>query len=300
MHKLTDSELIEELIKRFDDNKKVLSALQVVNDKLVDVNKKLQESEALKSNFLSNICNEIKNPLTSILFMAKELGSNEMLNLETVSSMANTIYTEAFNLDFQLRNIFAAAEFEAGEAFPGISKVDINSLIYSSIELFLHKADDKRINITFTSLCKSEENSYFNTDPEKLQHVINNLLSNAIKYSFEKGLVEITACKKEGNLNISVKDHGIGIDESEHKAIFDRFKQLDSGISKSYLGHGLGASVAKSMIDLLNGTISISSVEGQGSTFTLSIPEAKSETAVDTSSGDGNEFFFEAEEEQEF
>lgn len=300
MHGLTDSELIDELKKRFDENEKVLNSLKVVNNKLVDVNRKLQESEALKSNFLSNIRNEINNPLTSILFMAKELRSYKTLNPEMVSSMANTIYTEVLNLDLQLRNIFAAAEFEAGEAIPSISRVDIDKLAYSSIELFFHKADEKRISITFDSLCESEEDSHFNTDPEKLQLIINNLLSNAIEYSHEGGLVEITTCKKERNLNISVKDHGIGIDEKDHETIFDRFKQLDSGVSKNHLGHGLGASITKSMVDLLNGTISVSSAKGQGSTFTVSVPEAESETEVDVFSGDSNEFFFELEEEQEF
>lgn len=297
MHRLTDSELIDELKKRFEENGKVLNSLKIVNDKLVDVNRKLQESEALKSNFLSNIRNEINNPLTSVLFMAKELKSDETLDREAVSSMADTIYNEVFNLDFQLRNIFAAAELEAGETVPGIARVDIDNLINNSIESFLHKADAKRINITFDSLCESENNSHFNSNPEKLQLVINNLLSNAIEFSLEGGIVEITACKKEGNLNISVKDHGIGIDESNHKLIFDRFRQIDTGVSKSHLGHGLGLSIAKAVAEMLNGTISVESSRDKGATFKLTIPEAESETEVSALSNDGNEFIFENAEE---
>ena len=300
MNRLTDSELIDELKKRFEENGKVLNSLKIVNDKLIDVNRRLHESEALKSNFLSNIRNEINNPLTSVLFMAKELKSWETLRPEMVSSMTDTIYNEVFNLDFQLRNIFAAAEFEAGESAPGISRVDIDSLIFNSIEAFLHKADEKRISITFDSLCESENDPHFNTDPEKLQLAINNLLSNAIEFSHEGGVVEITACRKDGDLNISVKDYGIGIDEKDHAAIFDRFKQLEAGASKSHLGHGLGASITKSMVDLLNGTISLASAKGQGSAFTVSIPEAESDKGINVFSANSNEFFFEAGEEKEF
>jgi signal transduction histidine kinase len=300
MNRLTDSELIDELKKRFEENEKVLDSLKVVNAKLVDVNRKLQESETLKSNFLSNIRNEINNPLTSILFIAKELSSPENFNKETVPSMASTIYDEVFNLDSQLRNIFATAEYEAGESSPSISRADIDSLIDHAIESFTHKADDKQVSITFGPLSESGEDTCFNTDPEKLHLIITNLLNNAIEFSHNGGLVEIEACKKEGNLTLSVKDHGIGIEPSEHAAVFDRFKQLDSGVSKSHLGHGLGASITKSMVEALNGTISLSSASGQGSTFTVSIPEAENAAESEVLSGDSNEFFFEVEEEQEF
>ncbi len=197
-----------------------------------------------------------------------------------------------------MRNIFAAAEFEAGESTPSISKVYIDTLINNSIELFLNKADAKKMKMTLVSLCGSEDNAYFNTDPEKLQLVMINLLSNAIEYSHEGGGVEINIWKHQGQLNISVKDHGVGIDESEKEVIFDRFKQLDTGASKCHLGHGLGASVTKSMVEILNGTISVSSTKGRGSTFTVSIPEADMKVGI--YSGDSNEFFFELEEEKEF
>jgi len=297
MQRLTDSELIDELKKRFDESEKVLTSLKVVNSKLVDVNRKLQESEALKSNFLSNIKNEINNPLTSVLFMAKELKCNGMLNREAVVSMADIIYNEVFNLDYQLRNIFAAAELEAGEAAPGIARVDIDSLILNSIESFLHKADAKNISMSFDSLCESENDPHFNANPEKLQLVINNILSNAVEFSLEGGMVEISACKNQGNLNISVKDHGSGIDESNHTLIFDRFRQIDTGVSKGHLGHGLGLSIAKALMELMNGTITVESSKNKGATFKITIPEAESETEVDAFSNDGNEFIFENAEE---
>ena len=300
MHKLTDSELIEELKNRFEENERTLNALKVVHEKIVEVNKKLQESEAMKSNFLSNIRNEINNPLTSILCISKVLVDSESPDRDTVASMAGSIHSEAFNLDFQIRNIFAAAELEAGELPLSVSRADIDTLIYSSIDAFIRKANDKKITVSFDSLAVSGAAPSFMTDPEKIQLAVTNLLSNAIEYSNEGGKVEVRAWQDGEYLNISVKDYGIGIDEADHAVIFDRFKQLDSGVAKSHLGQGLGASVTKAAIELLNGTISLVSAKDQGSTFTISVPEAAADEGVDVYSGESNEFFFEVEEEKEF
>ncbi len=297
MSRLTDNELIEELDRRFKENREAFNALRVVTKKLEKLNRKLQESEALKSNFLSNIRNEINNPLTSIICMSKELISPETLDSETVSSIAGMIHSEAFNLDSQLRNIFIAAEFEAGEAALSISRVDIDMLLNSTIELLNHKADGKAINIDYIQPPETGDETGFNTDPEKLQLVIFNLLANAIEYSHEGGRVELRAWRQDGHLNISVKDNGIGMDLSDREVIFDRFRQLDTGVSKSHSGHGLGLSITKAAVELLNGAISIECVKDRGCIFAISIPDAGSETEVDVTSNDGNEFIFEDMEE---
>ncbi len=299
MYKLTDIELIEELKNRFDENSKTFSSLKVLNERLVEVNEKLQESEALKSNFLSNIRNEMNNPLTSILCFSKMLFSGETLDRESVPSIARNIYSEAFNLDFQLRNIFVAAEIEAGETVPNISSVDVDMLINSLIELFSFKAKDKKIIIDYNTDNVSGNNAGFMTDPEKLQLILSNLFSNAIKYSHEGGRIEINAWRENGSLSVSVKDFGIGIDESELKAVFERFRQVDAGTTKSHSGHGLGAAVTKAITELLDGTIYVSSEKGSGSEFVIAIPEANINIEVDTYSGESNEIFFN-DEEQEF
>ena len=297
MKKLTDSELIEELDKRFKENEKAFNALQIMTKKLETLNKKLQDSENLKSSFLSNIKNEINNPLTSILVTSKELISGEPLDPETLSVLGNMIHSEAFSLNSQLRNIFAAAEFEAGEAALCISKVNINAIINNTIESLQHKAVRRAVKICYSPSGISENGTTFNTDPDKLQLIIFNLLGNAIEYSNEGDRAELMDWKQDGNLYISVKDHGMGIDTSDEHTIFDRFKQLDAGVTKSHRGHGLGLSIVKAAIDMLGGTISVDSNKGQGSVFTISIPEAEEETELGMVSDDGNEFIFEGAEE---
>nr|NIQ97124.1 HAMP domain-containing histidine kinase [Desulfuromonadales bacterium]NIR33135.1 HAMP domain-containing histidine kinase [Desulfuromonadales bacterium]NIS43122.1 HAMP domain-containing histidine kinase [Desulfuromonadales bacterium] len=235
--KLTDQELIEELKDRFDFNRKALQDLAALTKKLEEVNSKLQDSEALKSHFLSNIRNEINNPLTSIMGLSRQLMEGNA-DPQKATSTGSLIYFEAFTLDFQLRNIFMAAELEAGEAVPAFAHVDICSLVTSALEMFDHQADLKKLDI----VCSCARDLLFTTDAQKLQVMLHNLLANAIEYSGEGGKVEVTAEISDERLRIVVRDSGGGIEEKDREAIFDRFKQLEAGTTKSHPGHGLGLS----------------------------------------------------------
>lgn len=296
MSKFTDEELIEELRTRFRMNREGLEELQELNRELRVVNKKLEESEALKSHFISNITNEIINPFTSILGLAKHILSVKKEDWKTVISMVALIHSEAFNLDFQLRNIFVAAKIEAGEIYPEILNVDIKTLISNVTESFKFEAKKKNIDLQFNFLIQPQigKTFFFKTDPEKLKLILSNLLSNALKFSFEKQNIDITVWIENNMLKISVEDYGTGISEDNQKKIFDRFKRLDSGINSINRGHGLGLSINKAILDLLNGDIEIKSEIGKGSKFTFAIPEAKSDIAG--FSTDGNEFLFDEEE----
>lgn len=208
------------------------------------------------------------------------------------------IHSEAFTLDFQLRNIFIAADLEAGEAMPGISKVDINYLILNLIAAFKYRLNEKQLKVNYVN--KMSDQHFFKTDAEKLRVVLSNLLCNAIEFSHEAGQIEVKAWFDEGSLRISVKDTGIGINKSERKKIFDRFVQLDTGISKHHKGHGLGLAVTKELLNLMNGIISVSTNKAEGCLFTITIPETESMAEAEIFALDGNELIFDAVAEQEF
>lgn len=296
MNKLTDEELIIELRNRFLLNRNALEGLQELNKELKIVNKKLEESESLKSHFISNITNEIINPFTSILGLAKHILTVKKEDWKTVISMVALIHSEAFNLDFQLRNIFVAAKIEAGEIYPEILNVDIKTLIYNVLESFKFEAKKKSLDLNFEfEITPTIGNTfYFKTDPEKIRLILSNLLSNAIKFSFEKKVITIKAWMEYSTLKICVEDAGTGLSEDNQKKIFDRFKRLDSGINSINRGHGLGLSINKAILDLLKGDIEIQSEIGKGSKFIIAIPEAISDIAG--FSTDGNEFLFDEEE----
>lgn len=293
MSDLTDKELINELKKRFLQNKEALEEVQNLNIKLKKVNRKLEDSESLKGHFISNITNEIINPFASILALSKNILSVKKENWKKVFSMVSLIYSEAFNLDFQLRNIFVAAKLEAGEIFPEILNVDIKHLMESVVESFKYETKKKKIKVDFQFNIKEEENKiyFFKTDPEKLKLIISNLLSNAIKFSSDSSEIIINARIEKNDLVVSVKDFGSGITLENQKIIFDRFKRIDSGINSIHRGHGLGLSINKALLDLLTGKIDINSQVGKGTDFIISIPE--NESQVSGFAFDGNELFFE-------
>jgi signal transduction histidine kinase len=296
MKKISDQYLIEELERRFSENNSTILELKQLTDELKTVNKKLEESEAMKSHFISHITNEIINPFTSILGLSKTILSVEKENWKKVISMVALIHSEAFNLDFQLRNIFVAAKIEAGEIYPEITNVQIESLIKSLIESFRLEAKKKNLHIDFHmgSNEVKEEMLQMKTDPEKIKLILGNLLSNAIKFSKEGGQIDISAWKVENYFYFKVQDFGSGISEENQKIIFDRFKRLDSGINSNNRGHGLGLSINKALIDMLEGTVEITSKPDEGASFLVKIPEP--EAGATGFSNDGNDFLFEDNE----
>ncbi|MBF0213787.1 MAG: HAMP domain-containing histidine kinase [Magnetococcales bacterium] len=291
MEVLSDDELIAELKKRFDQTKQALYDVKMISKKLEDVNHKLQLSEQVKSNFVSHMKNEINNPLSCILGLSQQLVSSAM-DPATVSSAASLIYNEAFSLDFQLRNIFAAAELESGDTSLQVSMVDINNLITSTVESFHHLIQDKNLTVHFSPNGDEHQRLLFKTDAERLTLVISNLISNAIEFNEENGQITVQAQVLDDLLTLTVSDTGIGIDMAQLHRLFDRFVQGESGMRKSHKGHGLGLSITQAVLDLMQGSVSVNSPEGHGATFTISVPELPSDADADAFSVDGNEFLF--------
>lgn len=289
---------IEELKEEL---RKAIEEINALNKELFLVNKKLDESEAMKSHFISNVTNEIMNPFASIIALSENILSVKKENWKKVFSMVSLIYSEAYNLDFQLRNIFVAAKIEAGEVFPQISNVEIKEIVNSVTQSFKYIVKKKKLKfkITFDNAHQADDQSfYFKTDPEKLKLILSNLMSNAVNFSYDEGTIEIHSEVKNNQLLILVKDYGTGISEKNQKIIFDRFKRLDSGINSINRGHGLGLSINKALLDTLDGEIKIDSEPEKGSSFTISIPE--SEIDINDVSFDGNNVFFGDDDDELF
>jgi len=286
MSKPSDDELIEEIRSRFEFNRNALSDLRTVTRKLEELNEKLQESERVKSQFLSNIRNEINNPLTAIMGLAGQLGSC-VQNPERCARNVAMIYAEAFNLDFQLQNIFIAAELEAGEAEPDYAQVDVTAVLAGCLGKLAPRIAEKRLAVN----CPLPPQLLFATDAQKLEVVVINLLANAIEFNRSEGRLELTAAVgEEGRLTIVVADTGPGIAAADREAIFDRFRQLDAGATKSHRGHGLGLSICWSLAELLGGTLDVDSSPGRGSRFVLTLPRPAVDVQVQAH--DANLFLF--------
>lgn len=262
-----------------------------LEERLEVVNHKLAKSEKLKSDFLSNIKNEINNPLTSILGLLNQISAKPE-KLEQTSKNASLIYNEVYALNFQMKNIFNAAEIEAGQSFPELSNLNIKHFIEDLIESFSPLSAKKGIKF----LLNSEITDSFVTDREKLEVILSNLIANAIKFSDNDSDVIISVKNDEkANLCLSIQDFGVGIEGADLDDIYDRFKQLDTGTRKEFGGHGLGLSIVHSLVEILDGTLRLESKKEEGAFFEIILPLNLSGDIADAD----DEVFFDSDLEGE-
>jgi signal transduction histidine kinase len=286
MKNLSDELLIEELKKKLYEKSSLSDEQGTLFAELELLSNKLKNSEGVKSGFLSNIRNEINNPLTSIIGLSEQLISNKLIDLNKFIKIAHLINKEALSLDFQMRNIFSAAEIEAGEVVQKSTNVNISELVKNGINYFYDKALSKKIEVVHDH--KGDQN-IFRTDGYLLKSIVMNILSNAIKFSYDKGKVNIVSEINDSNLILIVEDFGIGMDKIEYA--FERFRQLENGSAKNYRGHGLGLAIVKEYIENLGGDLEVYSIKGLSTKVTIKLP-ALSENLIFNGFLDDDETLF--------
>jgi signal transduction histidine kinase len=260
-----------------------ISQLRAKNEallrELIEVNERLHESEQIKGHFISNVSNELVNPFSSILALSqniKMLGENEM---PMARHMASLIFDEAFHLDFQLKNVFAAALIEAGTEEVNVSSLVIADLIQRVERYFLPLLEKKQIKLLF----KLPDGGFteVKSDREKLEIILCNLISNSIKYSPDESTIEVAFFSGESNWQLEVLDRGKGILPIDRKIIFDRFRQIDEKINSINTGQGLGLSIVKAYTEMLGGKIDINEGSAGGTKVTLVFSELSTADAWD-------------------
>lgn len=297
LENVSDVSLIDELSRRVRANSLLLEEVRAMNAELIEVNRKLEESESLKSHFISNITNEIINPFTSILGLSRAILTVDKEAWKKVISMVALIHSEAFSLDFQFRNIFFAAQIEAGECHPEALRVDVRSVVDTVVDNFKFELKKRKIHVELVDALPHESGApyLFTSDAAFLKLILANLLNNAVNFSLEGDSIEVRFGLEESHLYIEVQDWGIGIAEDRKELIFDRFKRGNNSINSVNRGHGLGLSVCRALVDMLDGDLTFESTLGKGSTFRVLVPEIEGEpggVAVEA-----NEIFFDDSEE---
>jgi signal transduction histidine kinase len=205
---------------------------------------------------------------------------------------AQLIFAESFVLQFQLQNIFVAAELEAGQVQPYVVNVEVKRLMESTLDSFSHLIDRKGLKVIFEAT-----DLIFKTDSEKLKTIVSNLLMNAIGHSPQGAQIKVKIQRNEANnLVVSVADKGKGIPQDKLEKIFDRFVQLDTGTTKMHAGQGLGLSVVRSLTEFVGGFVEVKSKVDEGSEFIIQIPEMEGLDHAHESSTDGNEFVFDTDD----
>ena len=246
--------------------------LERVNDIVRLRAQELERASQYKSDFLANMSHELRTPLNSLLILAKLLADNDTgrLSPEQVR-YAQTIQSSGNDLLTLINDILDLSKIEAGHMEIKPEPLALARLTKDLTNLFAPVAEKKTLE--FRVEVAPECPAYIETDGQRLEQVLRNLLSNAFKFT-EQGSIELRVARApDGQIALSVADTGIGISQDKQNAVFEPFRQADGTISRKYGGTGLGLSICRELVRLLGGTLALRSQEGQGSTFTVVIPE---------------------------
>lgn len=230
---------------------------------------KAEESNRLKTAFLSNISHEIRTPMNGIL------GFLNLLNNTELSKSVKEEYLQSVNksgkrLIETLDDIIEISRIDSGELEIKENETDITEEIQFIKERYKHQAIEKNLQFRINKHSESSKLRFI-TDTYRLRSILSNLVKNAIKYT-DKGGVELGALIEENQVRFFVKDTGKGIPADRIEAIFDRFVQADLNLSREHEGAGLGLSIARAYVEQLGGKIWVKSKEKEGSTFSFTIP----------------------------
>lgn len=227
--------------------------------------KKLKELDEFKSSFFANISHEFRTPLTLILGQLEEM---EKKGKSWDSNLVQSIRSNskaALNLVNQLLDL---SRVDSGKLTLQLHKIAVQSFFSRLLDPFLVLADQKKLKFE-TSF--PEENEIILADPSILEKVVSNLISNAIKYNEVNGKIKFSLDVKNGLLRIEIHDTGIGIGENDLPFIFDRFYRAADSVE----GTGIGLAIAKELILLHKGSISVKSRKGEGTQFRIELPCSK-------------------------
>lgn len=238
--------------------------------------KHLKEISEFKDRFFTNITHEFRTPLTIIDGMASLIDAQPGKWTRTGLQKIRTNSGILLHLVNQMLNL---ARTEAGAISTDFVRRDINKYLAYLIEQFNSEAIRKGIDLRFESTGEPLEMDF---DPEKLMHITTNLIANALKYTPAGGKVEVTtAIQDNGNMySISVRDTGIGIEKEHLDHLFDRFYSIEHQLSP--VGTGIGLALTKELVQVLHGTISVESIKGEGSVFTVLLPVTRNAPLSDT------------------
>lgn len=265
------------------------NAAETSASELAEVADQLRTSSGYKSEFLANMSHELRTPLNSMLILSEILAENKHQHLNSEEQKyASVILASGKDLLNLINDILDLSKVEAGEMEVDLNDVYLESLPEAMNQYFLKTAEQKGID--FRIQLQSPLPETIVSDEMRLHQILRNLLSNAFKFTNE-GEVALTISRvslvnSEENgveadvIAFSVSDTGIGISENKLLQIFDAFKQADGATARKYGGTGLGLSISQSLANLLGGSISATSREGQGSVFTLFLPLRREEPEV--------------------
>lgn len=260
----------EELSKQLEERAQILEQLKEKSEQQA---KKILETDRIKDRFFTNISHEFRTPLTLILGPLKDTleGRADSDNTYIKTEVLSRMYKNGRQLLDLINQLLDLSKIDAGGILLDKQKLNLTDLVHDTVLSFVPMAERNRIVLKNLS---AEEAIFVWADQKQIERVIDNLLSNALKFTPAGGKVTVSVTKteqREGKVQITVKDNGIGISADEIPNIFNRFYQSQNSSKIPHKGTGIGLSLVKEIVDLHEGTIQVNSEADSGSEFIVTL-----------------------------
>lgn len=249
---------------------------------LADDRTEIARVQEVRNDFVANVSHELKTPVGAISLMAEAIETSAD-DVELVKHFSSRLQKESKRLGALVQDVIELSRLQSTDVVRQSQLVDVNQLVASAVDHNRITAESKNIQLMLGGRALHPVHG----DPELLGTAVRNLVENAIRYSPEKTKVGISMAEKNGQIKISVKDQGPGIPEDEQDRIFERFYRVDPARSRQTGGTGLGLSIVKHVMGQHGGDISLWSIPGEGSTFTLTLPAVDEQSQLDLLGADG-------------
>jgi two-component system, OmpR family, sensor histidine kinase SenX3 len=239
---------------------------------LVEDRTRERRVEAVRRDFVANVSHELKTPVGAIKLLAEAV-ADASEDPEAVERFARRMLTESDRLSRMVQQIIELSRLQGDEPLEAPAVVDVDDVVKRSVDITVMDASNKNISVVTGG---TPGLTVFGNE-EQVSAAITNLVANAVAYSGTDSTVLISTKPNEDMVEISVVDQGIGIPHDELDRIFERFYRVDPARHRSTGGTGLGLSIVKHVAATHGGDVRVWSLEGQGSTFTLSLPRSQHE-----------------------
>jgi len=269
------------IVPEFNDENKIISLLSLARDiteqkqfeqDLILAKHRAEAADHLKTSFLANMSHEIRTPLNAIIGFTS-LMENDTLEAEKRKRYIKIIKSRSDDLLHIISDILDISSIETGQVMLDCRNFSLNGLLSDMLSYYKQKLQilDKKTVSVGIEIPDSENDTMLHSDMEKIRQVISNLLDNALKFTL-KGKVVFGYQAHPQGVEIFISDTGIGIEEEKIELIFERFRQAEDTLTRSFGGNGLGLAICKSFVHLLGGKIWVKSTVGKGSTFYFTVP----------------------------